>query len=234
MPILLKCCAILLLVTVVASAEEATADRSKVYPQLNQYLEARTTEFDQIPTERKALLNKLTHYVKGRVEAHQPTRITFICTHNSRRSHMSQIWAATAASYYGVANVETFSGGTEGTAFNPRAVAALERAGLKLEMIGVDKNPRYAVSFQATDTPMICFSKVYRDPSNPKADFCAAMTCSQADQNCLDVESAALRVAIPFEDPKVADNTPAEAAQYDERCQQICREIMFVFSQVGQ
>jgi arsenate reductase (thioredoxin) len=233
MSILMRCCALLLLGTAVLQADETADNRAKIYPELGKYLEARAGEFEQIPAERKTQLKKLALYVSSRSKANQPCRITFICTHNSRRSHMSQIWASTAASYYGVEHVETFSGGTEGTAFNPRAVAALQRTGLKVDKTDEEKNPRYAVRFKETDKPLICFSKVYNESPNPTDDFCAVMTCTQADKNCPNVEGCSLRVAIPFEDPKVADNTPEEAAKYDERCQQICREMMYLFSQVG-
>jgi len=211
--------------------DEQDAARN-MFPEVEEYLEKRRAEFDQIPAERKEQLGRIAEYVTNRIKAGQPARLTFVCTHNSRRSHLSQIWAATAARHYGIVGVETYSGGTEATAFNSRAVAAIERAGLKVEMPGDDKNPKYAVRFQETKEPMICFSKVYGDPPNPKEDFCAVMTCSQADQNCPNVLGSALRVAIPYEDPKVSDGTKEEPATYDARCAQISREMLYLFSQV--
>lgn len=205
---------------------------SELFPPLQNYLKDRTAEFDRISVERKAELKKIADYVKGQSEANQPSKLTFICTHNSRRSHLSQIWAAVAANYYGLNDVETYSGGTEATAFNPRAIAAIERAGLTVSKVEDGKNPRYGVRFQKTGDPLICFSKVYDEAPNPKEDYCAVMTCSQADKNCPIVKGSALRVAIPFEDPKAADDKPEEQATYDERCQQICREMMYLFSQV--
>ncbi|MDB5348709.1 MAG: arsC [Schlesneria sp.] len=200
------------------------------FPAVQKYLEERAGEFDQISDERKVALQKLADYVSSRAQAGKPARFTFICTHNSRRSHLSQIWAAAAADFYNVPGVESFSGGTEATAFNPRAIAAVERAGMKVEKTEEGKNPQYAVQFREPQTPLICFSKVYKDAPNPNADFCAVMTCSQADKNCPIVAGCSLRVAIPFEDPKVSDDTPEERATYDARCQQICREMLYVFS----
>ena len=46
---------------------------------------------------------------------------------------MAAIWARVAAYRAGFTEVETYSGGTEITAFNPRAVAALRRAGFRVE-----------------------------------------------------------------------------------------------------
>jgi len=203
-----------------------------LFPAVERYVDQRCQEFDQISSDRKTQLKKIALYVKDRIAAGQPAKLTFICTHNSRRSHMCQIWAATAAAHYDVAGVESYSGGTETTAFNPRAVAAIERAGLKIEKTNDRDNPRFAVRFQESDEPLICFSKVYSAPPNPKEGFCAVMTCSQADRTCPYVDGCLLRVAIPYDDPKVADNTPQEASKYDERCAQISREMLYLFSQV--
>jgi arsenate reductase len=203
-----------------------------LHEDLKEFVAQRVAEFDQIPADRKLQLKKIAQFVQSREAAGQPVKLTFICTHNSRRSHMSQIWAAVAAAHFGVDGVHTFSGGTENTAFNPRAVAALERAGLAIEAEDESENPKYRVSFAEGVEPLVCFSKVYSMAPNPSEDFCAVMTCSHADDNCPTVSGAVTRLAIPYEDPKVADGTPGEAAKYDERCAQIARELLYAFSQV--
>lgn len=202
------------------------------FPRIEGYLGKRAAEFGEIPEETKTRLKKVSQYVKTRIDAGEPANLVFVCTHNSRRSHLAQIWAAAAASHYGIDRVRTFSGGTEATAFNPRAIAALQRAGLRIERVQDGTNPRYAVRFRDTDDPLICFSKVYDQDPNPKKDFCAVLVCSQADKACPNVAGAALRVAIPYDDPKLSDGTPEESATYDERSRQICREMLYVFSQV--
>jgi len=202
-------------------------------PSLQQYVEARTAEFDEILGERKQQLAIIANFIRGRGRAGQPARLTFICTHNSRRSHLAQIWAQTAAGYYGIPGVETFSGGTEATAFNERAVATLRRAGFSISQPAASENPRYQVRVRADASPMECFSKIYDQAPNPKTDFCAVMTCSQADKACPLVAGASLRVALPFEDPKAFDGTPQETEQYDARCRQIAREMLYLFSTVA-
>lgn len=201
-------------------------------PTLQEYVKQRAGEFDQVPAERREELQQLAEYVREQVEAGKPARLTFICTHNSRRSHFAQVWAQTAAAHYGVGGVETYSGGTEATAFNPRAVAALKRAGFTIPDPGEGANPHYKVSFSRDADPLDCFSKVYNQRPNPSGDFCAVMTCSEADRNCPLVEGSARRVAIPYEDPKAFDGTAEETAKYDERCRQIAREMLYVFSRV--
>lgn len=197
-------------------------------PDLQQYIIKVKNNFSSINEERKKQLLELSNYLKN----DNSSKLTFICTHNSRRSHMAQIWAATAAAYYGLKNVETYSGGTESTAFNPRAVAAIERAGFNIQK-GPGENPKYQVSFHNSAKPMICFSKKYDDDFNPSENFVAIMTCSQADEACPYVAGAKQRFSIPYEDPKVADNTPKEKAKYDERCLQIATEMFFVFDNVN-
>ncbi len=138
---------------------------------LRQYVASRVGEFDSIPQQRRDQLRQLAAFIREKVKADRPARLIFICTHNSRRSQMCQVWAATAAAYFGVRHVENFSGGTEVTAFNARAVAALRRAGLAIDDPATAQNPHYRVRFHSAGTELECFSKVYGDASNPKTDF---------------------------------------------------------------
>jgi len=188
-------------------------------------------ELERVPAERREELTRLAAFVRSRTDAGERAQLTFICTHNSRRSHLAQVWSQTAAAWYGVEGVETYSGGTEATAFDPRAVAALERAGFAVGRPGGD-NPRYAVRFGPAAPEMFCFSKVYSDPPNPLEGFAAVMTCTAADEACPIVHGAALRVSLPYLDPKQADDTPEEARRYDERSLQIAAEMFYLMSRV--
>ena len=47
----------------------------------------------------KELIGVINTYIAG--DDKEGVRVLFICTHNSRRSHNSQIWAQVAAYYYG-------------------------------------------------------------------------------------------------------------------------------------
>ncbi len=202
------------------------------YPALQIYIEGLISEFDWIPTERKALLNKLATYLRDKLVKDMPIALNFICTHNSRRSHISQIWAATFAAHFGIDQIDTYSGGTEATAFNPRAVAAMQRAGFQIINPG-GENPHYQVSFAENVPALECFSKTFDDPFNPQKDFAAIMTCSQADENCPFIPGASFRLALTYEDPKVADDTPQEKERYDERVRQIGREIFYAMDQIS-
>ncbi len=207
-------------------------DRIKLYPDIQKRIRIAVGEFDEIPNQRKEKLKELSAFVRSQNRLGKPVNLTFICTHNSRRSHLAQIWAQTAAAHYGVPSVTAYSGGTECTAFNPRAVAAIKRAGFKVEKTTEGENPIYHVRYSDRRPAITNFSKVYNYAPNPSKGFCAVMTCSSADKACPLVRGASLRIAIPFVDPKAFDGTDQEAARYDERCRQICREMLYLFSKV--
>lgn len=193
---------------------------------LSPIVESLKAEQDQIPPQRKELLQRLATYVQNKKTEGGAVHLNFICTHNSRRSHLAQIWAATAAAHCGIADVHTYSGGTEATAFNPRAVAALQRVGFQIEA-GDGDNPIYQVTYAGDQPPLECFSKVYDHEVNPEGKFAAIMTCSDADENCPFIPGVELRLALTYDDPKAADDTPEEAQRYDERVRQIGREIFY-------
>ncbi len=201
-------------------------------PSLQHTAEALIKQFGQITPERQLILNRLADFIQSRRVSNLPVYLNFICTHNSRRSHIAQLWAQAAAHYYHVPNVFCFSGGTEATAFNPRAVKAMQEAGFSITMTKGGENPWYEVHFAEGVAPVVSFSKKYDDLFNHLQDFAAVMTCSHADENCPLVIGAATRIALTYDDPKNFDGTSLEAAKYAERVQEIGRELLFAFSQV--
>jgi arsenate reductase (thioredoxin) len=201
-----------------------------MYSSVQSYLES--LSFESIPAERRLLLAELATYLRDKTTRQESIQLTFICTHNSRRSHLGQVWAQVAAAHYGVPGVTTFSGGTEATACNPRTIAALERARLQIEKATGGDNPVYEICFDEALPPVIAFSKVYDQSPNPTENFAAIMTCSHADDNCPYIPGAEKRLAITYTDPKEADDTPTESQTYDARCRQIATEMLFVFSEV--
>lgn len=198
-----------------------------MYSEIELYISSLEESRKEIPDQRKNKLTAVANYVRSK----RSPKLTFICTHNSRRSHLCQIWSAVMAEHFDIDNIETFSGGTEATAFNPRAVAAINRAGFKVEEPG-GENPRYKVFFDEDEEPLTCFSKTFEDSYNPQKEFAAVMTCTDADENCPFVPGAEKRFSIPYVDPKESDGTPREAETYDARCKQIANEMYYLMSQV--
>jgi len=164
------------------------------------------------------------------VDNQKEVNLNFICTHNSRKSQFAQIWAQTAADYFGIP-VKCYSGGVEVTAFNPRAVASIERTGFKV-VSKSESNPVYSVYHSENSQPITAFSKLYDDPANPTAHFAAVMTCSHADENCPFIPGTEKRIPLLYDDPKEFDGTPQEAAKYDERSIQVASELFYAFAQI--
>ena len=203
---------------------------SSVYTEIKETI----SKFDltSITSERKELLQILIDFIQEKVNKQEAVNLNFICTHNSRRSHLSQIWAQVAAANYNVPNVFCYSGGTEATAMFPMVGETLKTQGLIISKIAETSNPIYAVQYNDNSHPIICFSKTFDDAFNPVSGFAAIMTCSSADQGCPFIPGAEKRIPLTFEDPKAFDNTPQQAEKYLERSIQIATEMLYVFEKI--
>jgi protein-tyrosine phosphatase/arsenate reductase len=202
-----------------------------MFPTIKNHCLQLTHGFDKIPDERKEILSQLSAYIKEQRQKNQALNLVYICTHNSRRSHLGQVWGAVAANFYGISGINTYSGGTEATAFNPNAIKALQTAGFEISQLTQGQNPRYLVSF-GEDISTTCFSKVYDDKENPSDNFVAIMTCSHAEENCPYIPGVDLRIGITYDDPKDFDGTPQQDEKYLERSNQLALENLYVFSQI--
>lgn len=185
-----------------------------------------------ICNERKLILQPLIDYIQLKVSDNKNVNLNFICTHNSRRSHLSQVWAQAAAHYYGVKNVYAYSGGTEATALFPMAAKTLNQAGFQINTLSEGNNPVYVIKYAENEHPIIGFSKTFDHHFNPEGDFAAVMTCSQADEACPFISGAEKRIPVKYDDPKTFDDTPLQAEKYQERSNQIATEMLYVFSQI--
>jgi len=203
-------------------------------PSLRPLLDELIAGIDAIDGERKAALDQLAAITARHLDDQDAADLTFICTHNSRRSHLSQVLAQTAAACHGLDGVRCYSGGTEATACNPRTVDAFKRAGFEIADTTGGDNPVYEIRFATNRPPLRAWSKVYNRDGNPTEGYIAVMTCTHADENCPVVIGAADRFSLPFVDPKEADDTPAEAATYDERLRQIGSQMFYLMAAVKQ
>jgi len=189
-------------------------------------------DIDAIPLSRKQNLNQLSDYIKQSLENNEKATLNFICTHNSRRSHLCQIWAQIAACYYKVSKIQCYSGGTEATAVFPKIIETLQAQGLEITKRKPQDNPNYYIRYSEIMPSIEAFSKLFDNPSNPSSQFAAIMTCDHASENCPFVPGAEKRIAITYLDPKASDGTPEQTAIYEERSLQIATEMKYVFSQV--
>ena len=204
----------------------------RIKPRLLEYISSLEKKMCAIDANRRELLEQAARFIREKKHAGEIARLTFICTYNSRRSHFAQAWGQAAAYCFGVKGVECYSGGMKAATANPRAISALQRAGFKVEMAMNGPNPQYRLIFAEGEMPVIAFSKVYDAPVNPSEGFAAVIACAQADENCPAIPGAEMRIALPYEDPRLSDDSPEETAAYDESCRQIATEMCYIFQSV--
>lgn len=190
------------------------------------------SELPTVLKERKDVLQPLVSYIQEKLNNKEVINLNFICTHNSRRSHLSQVWAQTMAFYYQIPNVYSYSGGTETTAINATVVNTLVDSGFQIQQLSDGTNPIYAIKYADNTSPIIGFSKKYDNDFNPASTFCAILTCSQADEGCPFIPGAEKRIPVTYEDPKLYDGTPYKKQKYLERSLQIAAEMQYVFSSI--
>jgi len=207
-----------------------TSRKTILFSEIEELIKSLNTK--TISSERKTVLQPLINFIQKKVPENLEIRINFICTHNSRRSHLSQVWAQTMANYFNIKNVSCYSGGTESTALFPMVAKTLQNSGFHIKKISEEKNPIYSIKYANNEHPIIGFSKKLNDDFNPKSEFVAVMTCSEADGGCPFIAGAEKRIPITFDDPKAFDNTPQQAEKYNERSVQIATEMLYVFSQI--
>jgi len=189
--------------------------------------------FDAVPAERKEVLQPIIDFIQSKVKSHAAIRLNLICTHNSRRSHLAQVWAQAAAAHHKIQNATCYSGGTEVTAMFPMIAEILQESGFKIKTIAEGNNPVYTIKYAENELPVIGFSKLYSDDYNPETGFAAIMTCSEADGGCPFISGAEKRIPITYDDPKEFDQTPLQKEKYFERSLQIGTEMFYVFSQIN-
>ncbi len=184
-----------------------------------------------ISDERKELLLKISKEIANQYSKEKPVNLNFICTHNSRRSQLGQVWSFFAANYFNL-NINAFSGGTEVTAFFTNTVKTLQKVGFTFDVEEFShRNPVYKISIKDTDKFILGFSKRYDNPINAEP-FIAITTCNNADTNCPFIPTASHRFHLPFVDPKASDNTDLQDETYLKTNQQIAAEVFIIFSEV--
>ena len=214
-------------------AQAASTNLAQLIEPIRAYVTNTVQSFDNISKWRGAMLKETADFLVDDLKAGKPANLVFICTHNSRRSHMSQVWIQAAATYYGVTNLHAYSGGVEVTACNIRTVAAMRRAGLSVVATTEGKNPVYLAQYAENLPPLKLYSKDYKSKVNPKSGYVAVMCCADADKRCPKIDGANLRIPLHYADPKDFDGTDEEPAAYDARCKQIATEMFYMVSLVA-
>jgi arsenate reductase (thioredoxin) len=198
-----------------------------MYKSITDIIESLNTQ--QIHVERLFLLNPLKAFVQNELETKGHVSLVFICTHNSRRSHLSQVWAQLMANHFKRHGFASYSAGTEATAVFSQTIETLMGHGCASSKLSDGNNPIWALRFDEQAPPLICFSKALDHPFNPVGNFGAIMTCDSADVACPVVPGAIARFPIRYNDPKSSDGTEGMVQTYHERSLEIAREMKYIF-----
>lgn len=221
-----------------ARADESGASIT-LTPALRVHLEKLASQTDQIAEQYREPSRKLAEWIAKNYRPTESLSIVIVCTGNSRRSVLGSLLGNAAAAYVGMPEVRFYSGGTAPSAFNERTIRTLLEIGFRIDSTGMeaprgakgDPNPVYSVRWsepEASAGQSREFSKRYSDAANPQRGFAAVLVCNEAGQECPTVPGAAIRIPMPFDDPKAFDGTPIEAAKYAERRDDIGRILLQV------
>ena len=135
-----------------------------------------------------------------------PIQLLFVCTHNSRRSQLSE--ALAAHRWQGDPRITVRSCGTEQTACHPSTSHALKDLGWDVRDLG---NGKFQVQRDLTTRSL--WSKTL-DEVPRDLPIVAMMTCAEADEACPAIVGAIARIPWRYPDPKIADGTPESRATY--------------------
>jgi hypothetical protein len=236
--------------TAINRALEATEPESRknLFAKVREHADYLTTTFDMIDETHRLAGQTLVNWIAKNYRPGQTLDVVVVCTGNSRRSILGATIGNIAAAYYGMPEIRFHSGGTAPTAFNSRTVAALKAIGVEVERTGKEAargepqtaNPVYRVRWGTpveTGAPSMEqteFSKHYTDLANPQQGFAALLVCGEADAACPVVKGSALRVSMPYLDPKIYDGSTYETIKYAERRDDIGRLMLAVMMQARQ
>ena len=180
----------------------------------------------EVEDNRAFVLTEIVNYIYKTISKNKIPKLIFICTHNSRRSQFCQFWATFFSNYYNI-ECSVFSGGTFETKVNKSVINNIKDYGFNISF-EESYNPIYFVKFKNQNLGNY-FSKMYNDVENPKSEFAAIMTCSDAENKCPLVEGAEIKFSLQYEDPKKYDNTKIEKSEYKKTSEKIASEMNYLF-----
>ena len=179
--------------------------------------------------ERAFMLDEIVNYIYKTTSKNKIPKLNFICTHNSRRSQFCQFWATFFSNYYNI-KCEVYSGGTVETEVNKSVINNIRDYGFNISFKELN-NPIYSIKFKDQNLGKY-FSKLYDDFENPRNEFAAIMTCSDADNNCPLIDGAEIKFSLQYEDPKKYDRTKIEKTEYKKTSEKIASEMNYLFYKI--
>ena len=196
---------------------------------LTPYCESLEDEFNNVPDSTQEQLKVAGTYIINRLNNGQIASISFVCEHNSRKSHLGQIWTTLATQYYQLDHVKCYSGGTTPTYVNQRIINALGNTGIQISEKGIaGHGPKYLLDYGKSSRGFEIFSKRFDHPMNPDTNYLAISLCLNPDECCPISYGADKQLSIPYEDLQPFGNTPLESAKYDEQCRMVARDMFYM------
>ncbi len=199
---------------------------------LKKYINNIISTLENNSNDRKSLLLSISKYIRKKSINKNKVNLLFVCTHNSRRSQLAQVWSYVSSRYYKLNNIMTFSGGTEVSKFNLNAIDSLKRAGLEVKKNNEREKIFYLIKSSKDDSGLRCFSKKYNSDYNPNKNFISIITCSEADKECPVVKGADKKIFIPYKDPRFSEGSVLKKRIYDQCCFNIAQEMFFIMKNV--
>ena len=202
------------------------------------YIQLRRDERALIPGDRELELERLADAVVQVVRAHGRAMLLFVCQHNARRSQLCDVWFRTALTIKGhdtadnllCSRVSSLSGGSEISQIDPRTIRCLKSAGLSVRRRAASTyvcGPMLPNGRAAPEGVATLHAKMVGDAvaGTDKSALVVVPVCSP-EQSACPLVPAAQHVPLPYNDPSRANNTPGEAAAYDDACSTIAREML--------
>ena len=179
------------------------------------------------PTRRPAL-RSCAAAIARQLDARGEVSVVAVCTHNSRRSQLAEVWLAVASAAAGLGGVSVCSGGSDPVAVAPGAIAVLRERGFRVEADTADANPRLRVRGHGIERELYAKPLGEAVAGVPLRGGVALMVCAAADAACPPVPQVGYRARLPFADPRHADGTPGEAAAYRAASDRIEAEMRWL------
>ena len=183
----------------------------------------------EVSSKRAFLINEIVNYIYKKTSENKIPKLNFICTHNSRRSQFCQFWASFFSKYYNI-KCEVYSGGTVETEVHKSVLNNIIDYGFNISFKECN-NPIYSIKFKNQNLGNY-FSKFYYNFENPKNEFAAIMTCTDAENNCPLVEGSEIKFSLPYEDPKKYDKSKNEKNEYKKTSETIASEMNYLFKKI--
>ena len=178
---------------------------------------------NSISKKRLKILDKIINELNKNTLKNNYPKIIFICTHNSRRSQLAEIWSHTFSFIFKKKN-KIFSAGTSKEEFNIRAINVLEKIGFKIK----EEGKKYIFNFSENCNSIHMYSKDISE-LNLKNHFITIMTCADSDKNCPAIPNALARILLSYKDPKSFDNSKQETNKYIATSKKIALELFYLF-----